>query len=184
MTELLAKITEGDELAFRQLYHHYFDRLFKFACSYLQLEEEAEEVVSDVFLNIWLQKQHLAKVNNISTYLYTAIRNTALNYLKKRNATNLLYKTQYIKAALTATALMPDDVLITKENEMEIERAVNYLPPVCKMIFKLVREDGLKYKDVAEILDISVNTVNVQMSIAVKKITKHIKVKRKANIPI
>jgi RNA polymerase sigma factor (sigma-70 family) len=67
--------------------------------------------------------------------------------------------------------LHPEQILITAEIQQKIQKAVEALPPRCKMIFKLVREDGLRYKEIAEILNISVNTIDVQMAIAVKRIS-------------
>lgn len=182
MRDVLTAVMNGDEWAFRQFYYHYFDRLFKFACSYLEVAEEAEEVVSDVFLNIWLKREQLSHIQNINTYLYTAVRNAALNCVKKKYSVGNMLKDQYLQIKTDTATILPDDILISKENEQAMEKAVNHLPPVCKMIFRLVREDGLKYKEVAEILDISVNTVNVQMSIAVKKLSKSIRLERKLNI--
>ena len=72
---------------------------------------------------------------------------------------------------MSDTALTPEQILITTEIRQKIQKTVEALPPRCKMIFKLVREDGLKYKEIGEILNISVNTIDAQMAIAVKRIT-------------
>lgn len=74
---LIPRIVNSDEQAFRQFFHLYSDRLFRFANTILQVPQEAEEVVSDVFLNIWQRRENLGAVKNINTYLYSAIRNTA-----------------------------------------------------------------------------------------------------------
>jgi len=172
---LMQRIIDGDELAFRQFFHQYSDRLFKFAITLLNSRQEAEEAVSDVFLNIWQHRQRLDEIKNISTYIYSAVRNTALNYLKKRNASTPTLQLENICASVDLKVISPDDLLISKENLQIIAQAVNSLPPACRMIFKLVKEDGLKYKEVAEILHLSVATINVQMTIALKKISQHIK---------
>jgi RNA polymerase sigma-70 factor (ECF subfamily) len=182
MRDLLTDVVDGNEWAFRQFYYDHFDRLYRFACSYLEVAEEAEEIVSDVFLNIWLKREQLSNIQNINTYLYTAVRNAALNCLKKKNSVGNGLKDQYLHIKTDTATLLPDDILISKENELAMEKAVNHLPPACKMIFRLVREDGLKYREVADILDISINTVNVQMAIAVKKLSKSIRLERRLNI--
>ncbi len=182
MTEFSVDIIAGNELAFRRFYHHYFDQLHRFAFTFLRSPEEAEEVVSDVFLKIWLNKEQMAGVQNISTYLYIAVRNTSLNYLEKKHSASHQLKDQYLRIQLCVTASQPDDMLIIKENQLAVENAIDSLPPACKHIFRLVREDGLRYREVAEILGISVNTVNAQMAIAVKKISQSIRLERKSPV--
>ena len=76
----------------------------------------------------------------------------------------------YLDTSIDEFAADPYDLMITSEMMASMHQAIEALPPRCKMIFKLIREDGLKYKEVAEILNISVNTIDVQMAIAVKKI--------------
>ena len=173
---LIPRIVNNDEQAFRQFFHLYSDRLFRFANAILQVPQEAEEVVSDVFLNIWQRRESLGAVKNINTYLYSAVRNTALNYLKKRNALESAATLEFIDTSSELTVISPDKQLISKENLEAIARVINNLPPACRMIFTLVKEDGLKYQEAADILQLSINTINVQMSIALKKISQQIKI--------
>lgn len=173
-TKLLEGIASGDELAFRQLFRLYSDRLYRFACALLNNEQEAEEVVSDVFMQLWLRRGQILQIKHFSTYCYSAVRNTALNYLKKRNARAPMQEPEMLGASINHSVSGPDDLLITKENLQAVSRAVEALPPTCRMIFRLVREDGLKYRDVAEILGITLSTVSVQMGIATRKICARI----------
>lgn len=168
MNEYIVHIAAGNELAFRQFYLHYFDRLLRFANTFVPTAEEAEEVVSDVFLKVWLRREQLTGIQNIPTYLYTAVRNTSLNYLERAQNAHLRQSDPHIR--LRHTVARPDEILMSKEAQRSVEKAINQLPTNCKLIFRLVREDGLRYREVAEILGISVNTVNAQMAIAAKKI--------------
>lgn len=172
--QLLHAIAKGDQLAFRRFFDLYSDRLYRFAFSLLDDAGEAEEAVSDVFLQLWLRREQLVSIQHISTYCYSSVRNTALNYLRKRNARPAMMQTDELEVSISHAASSPDDLLISKENLLHISKAVESLPPSCRMIFRLVREDGLKYREVAEILQITLSTVSVQMGIATRKICQHI----------
>ncbi|ASZ12283.1 RNA polymerase sigma-70 factor [Chitinophaga pendula] len=172
MQVLLTKISRNnDQLAFRQLFMTYCDRLIGFAAALVPSREEAEEVVSDVFVKLWQQREQLAGIQHLNAYLYRAVRNTAYNY-RQRSGENLqILEGEYIQVLLHTAAITPEEALISKENLQRITQAINALPPRCKLIFRLVKEDGLKYREVADILDISINTVNTQMAAALKKLS-------------
>nr|WP_295869657.1 RNA polymerase sigma-70 factor [uncultured Chitinophaga sp.] len=159
----------GDQAVFANFYHHYASRLFHFACTLLGAREPAEEVVNDVMLWTWKNRHTLPAVEKVSVYLYTATRNTAYNYLKKnvRNATDPL---DDVQPELLQFSPSPEQLHLSTEAIRKIEKAVGALPGRCRLVFKLIREDGLKYREVADILDISVKTVEAQMAIAIKKL--------------
>lgn len=170
MQQLLQKIQyHNDQEAFKQLYKLLFFRLYQFAYSYLSTKESAEEVVNDVFLRLWQKRNTVNTITNINVYLYVAVKNAACNYLRKNK----------IPAPLSLTALTtehiklsssPESLFITRELQVRIQEAIEQLPPRCKMIFKLIKEDGLSYKEVAAILEISVKTVDAQLCLALKKL--------------
>jgi len=167
---ILQQAATGDETAFRQVFAFFYKRLYHFAFAIVKTKEAAEEIVEDVFIRIWQQRGGLAAVQNIKVYLYTATKNAALNYLSKKAKENITEPFDNINITLIQSAITPEQIMITGEMYKKIQEAVDALPPRCKMIFKLIREDGLKYKEVSEILNISVNTIDVQMAIAVKRI--------------
>lgn len=170
MQILIDRISQNsDQLAFRQLFMHYSERLTFFAGALLRSREEAEEVVADVFVKLWLQREKLAEIHHFQTYLYTAVRNTAINHRSKNRL--VFDELDPHSTALTPYVISPEETLISRENLQQIERAINQLPVRCRLIFKLVKEDGLSYREVAEVLDISINTVNAQISIALKKLS-------------
>lgn len=130
---------------------------------------DAEEIISDVFLKVWRLRQQLPTADKFPFYLYRAVKYTALNYVKKKNRKREIEGAYHIQAKEFATQT-PEDVVISKENLRFINEAVNALPLRCRQVFMLVKEDRLSYAQVAELLDISPATVNVQMTIAMKKL--------------
>ncbi|HZK63354.1 MAG TPA: RNA polymerase sigma-70 factor [Puia sp.] len=166
---LLQEIATGNELAFRQLYGYFYMRLFHFARSMVKTKEAAEEIIEDVYIRIWQQKENIRAIQNLKVYLYTAVKNTSLNYLSKKARESITEPFDHIHIEFSEGA-DPEQLLITSEMYNKIRKAVEALPPRCRMIFKLIREDGLKYKEVSEILNISVNTIDAQMAIAVSRI--------------
>jgi len=169
--ELLKQIAAGDQAAFRQVYVYFYKRLYTFALAIVKTREAAEEITEDVFVRIWQQRANLPAIQNLRVYLYTATKNSSLNYLSRKARESITEPFDHIHVELSDSALTPEQILITAEIHQKIQKAVEALPPRCKMIFKLVREDGLKYKEIAEILNISINTIDAQMAIAVKRIT-------------
>ncbi|MEO8403231.1 MAG: RNA polymerase sigma-70 factor [Chitinophagaceae bacterium] len=168
--ELQQKIAEGDETAFTQLYLHFGKKLIQFAVSLVRSKEIAEELVEDVFVKLWANRQQVPTIENITVYLYVATKNRSLNALSRKAHELVAAPFDFLDTTVDKFAADPYDLMITAEMMGRMQHAIESLPPRCKLIFKLIREDGLKYKEVAEILNISVNTIDVQMAIAVKKI--------------
>ncbi|HLK30710.1 MAG TPA: RNA polymerase sigma-70 factor [Puia sp.] len=171
LSELLRKVAIGDEAAFKLIYTHFYKKLYQFAFAIVKTRESAEEIVEDVYIKIWQNRQTATSIQNLRVYLYTATKNTSLNYLSKKAQENITEPFDHINIELDKSVITPEQIMITSEMFNKIQQAVDLLPPRCKMIFKLIREDGLKYKEVSDILNISVNTIDVQMAIAVKRIS-------------
>lgn len=159
-----------DQQAYKLLFTALYPYLFPFAQALVKLKEPAEEVVSDVFIKVWEKRKELPKIENLKLYLYVATRHIAFNYLdkQKRKPTRPLDGFQH--AELISVHLDPEQLLITAEMMALLRKAIDLLPPKCKVIFKLVKEDGLKYREVAEVLGISVKTVENQLAIALHKL--------------
>lgn len=164
---LLPQIASQDENAFRSLYRHYYPKLYQFSFSICKNKQWAEEVTEDVFIKIWRNHKSAVHIQNLKVYLYTAIKNTTLNYIASQARRNISEPFGEMDIEFSET---PADNIIEKETFQKISRAIETLPPRCKMVFKLIREDGLKYKEVAEILNIAPKTVDVQMTLAIKRI--------------
>ena len=178
LRELQTKIATDDETAFTQLYLHFGKKLTQFAVSLVRSKEIAEELVEDVFVKLWANRQHADAIENITVYLYVAVKNRSLNAISQKAHELISAPFDYLDTSLDRFAADPYDLLITAEMMNRMRHAVDALPPRCKLIFKLIREDNLKYKEVAEILNISVNTIDVQMAIAVRKICEALNINK------
>jgi RNA polymerase sigma-70 factor (family 1) len=163
-------IAAGDESAFGQLYLHFSKKLLQFAVSLTRSRQIAEELVEDVFVRLWANRLSIQKIENLTVYLYVSVKNRALNTLSQKAHELVTAPFDYLDVTVDEFAPDPYDLLITAEMMTRMHEAIDSLPPRCKIIFKLIRENGLKYKEVSEILNISVNTIDAQMAIAVKKI--------------
>ncbi|MEX6687817.1 RNA polymerase sigma-70 factor [Danxiaibacter flavus] len=165
----LLEIASGNEKAFAQLYEHFSVQLLRFAKSLLRNNECAEEAVEDVFIGVWRNRTTIAEVENIAVYLYVATKNKCLTILSQKAKELISAPYEFLDVQIEDQS-NPYTIMASDEAFARMKKAINTLPPKCKMIFKLVREDGLKYKEVAQILNISVNTIDVHMAIAVKRI--------------
>jgi RNA polymerase sigma-70 factor (ECF subfamily) len=158
-----------DQQAFIKLFRHFQPALKKFAYSICQNREDAEEIVEDVFIRIWMKRRTLDQVQNLKLYLYLATRNFSLNYCRNKHNTTQL-NIDEMKIEFQSLLPDPQQQLLSLEIQEQIGKAIEELPHKCKVIFKLVKEDGLKQKDVAELLHLSLKTVENQLAIAVKRI--------------
>lgn len=167
---LQSSISLGNESAFGRLYGSFYKRLCVFSFSLVHSREIAEDVVEEVFISVWMQRTKILEIRNLSVYLYVAVKNRSLNKISDKARQLLNTPFDGIEPEVEALEENPYTALVTAEMLDRMNKAIEALPPRCKMIFKLVREDGLRYKEVAEILNISVNTIDVQMAIAIKRL--------------
>lgn len=169
--ELQVKISQqGDEHAYAQLYIAYMPYLLKFANSIIKNNELAQEIVSDVFIKIWQNRTDINKIENFKLYLYVSTKNTALNYLSRHFRKEII-SLEEMSLNIPVNSYNPEQLLITSEAVKKINYEIHKLPPRCKLIFKLVKEDKLRYNEIARLLNISVKTIDNQMAIALKKIS-------------
>lgn len=172
---LLIRIAHGDEEAFGQLFNFYYPKLIQLALAFVPEIVAAQEVVSDLFYKILKNPKTLEHVKEFDNYIFLAVRNQSFTYLKKtkRHAIfdSIHQKEDYIQPDLRN----PENSLLSDELFQLVSNVVNDLPPKRKAIFQLVKEEGKKYKEVAEILGISIKTVELQMSLALKVLRKSVK---------
>jgi RNA polymerase sigma-70 factor (ECF subfamily) len=168
--ELLASISlHHDQSAYRELFVTLHGRLKQFAFSILRSQEEAEELVSDLFLKIWEKREKLAGIEQPIFYFYTATKNLAFNRLEALKIISKPAPETWL-VQLNSVYFDPEKLMLTEEMIRQVRIAINELPPRCRLIFKLVKEDGLKYREVAELLGLSVKTVEAQMAIALRRL--------------
>lgn len=172
---LFDSICQNEEMqAYKELYSLLCKQLIHFSASIVYSYHLAEEIVSDVFIILWQKRRQLQHVNNPLVYLYVSTKNHSLNSLqqhkKHRHASMEVLD-------VDALSIVPDAEhnLVSAEVSLKIDQAISSLPPRCQLIFRLIKLDGLKYKEVATLLDVSPKTVDAQLAIAVKKITQAIR---------
>lgn len=167
---LLRAVAEGNHLAFEKLYKKYFTKCYSFALYFTHSEELSKEVVAEVFLGFWKNRESLVNVKSLNSYLYVSIRNQALAMQRKKNGISR-EPIELFSVHVAAEGDTPEDVILHEELESLVEKAFAQLPERCRMIYYLVREEGKSYRETAEMLGISERTVNSQMTIAKRKLT-------------
>lgn len=160
-----------DMKAYRELCNLLFTSLHRFSYGFVKSNETAEEIVSDVFIKIWQIRGRLTEINNLKEYAYIITKNFSLNYLTK-NYKNKTVSLDEIEFESVVEIKTPEDLYISTHTLNCVREAIGQLPPKCKIIFQLIKEDGLQYREVASILNLSVFTVRNQLAIAVKKISE------------
>ena len=168
LKNLVEEIKNGNELSFRKFFDYFYPRFLRIAFYYIHEHETAEELVMDVFVKLWKNRQKLPEILNFNNYAYTAVKNQALKYIHKKKLN--IKSLDNLTSSKMIEYIEPEMLFIGKELAIELEKTVQLLPPRCQITYRMVREDGLKYKEVAEILNISQKAIENQMLIAAKRI--------------
>lgn len=164
--ELISKIKYGDEDAFNKAFELYYPRLCFFADNILHDFDLSRSVVQQVFVDMWIKHESLNIFFSLKSYLFQAVKNETLDILKHRKVENKYLESFHGKEEST---WFQDQIEEAELND-RINSAIQELPPKCREIFVLCRFEELKYSEIAEQLNISVKTVEMQISIAMKKI--------------
>lgn len=162
------EIAGGNQRSFDQLFRCLYVRLVHFAVQFVASSEVAEEIVSDVFSNLWLKRDTLPGIQNLPVYLYVAVKHRCFNH--REQFSSLHVQLENLDEGVLQNLHDPEKELEWKELFHRIDMAVASLPEQCQLIFKMVKEGGLKYREVADILDISIKTVETQLYRATRKI--------------
>ncbi|MGI6794911.1 RNA polymerase sigma-70 factor [Bacteroides sp. KG68] len=170
---ILEQLSKGNSEAFRKLYLFYYDRLFRFALTFLHSEPASEDVISDVFFNLWRDRYTLPFIPNLQAYLYQAVRNGCLNVLKSGYVSKR-DELPDTELQVTVSSDSPLEELAYKELTEAIAKAVVSLPERCRLIFLMAKEDGMNHKEIAEALNVKLCTVERQLLLAKSKIRKFI----------
>jgi RNA polymerase sigma-70 factor (family 1) len=171
---LFKEIQRGNKCAFEELFLLYYDKLTAFASQYTRQIESAEEIASELFVKIWLRRDRLSNILNPEVYLYISIKNACLNVIKANGRRSQLFKESTENVIVEETIWNDGTSMEDKELEEILDQAVASLPDRRRIIFKLIKEDGLKSREVAKILGISVRTVESQLYKAVKTLGESI----------
>tara|TARA_R110002049_G_scaffold294274_1_gene480827 strand:+ start:9830 stop:10411 length:582 start_codon:yes stop_codon:yes gene_type:complete len=171
-------LKKGDVEAYEALFRLYYDKLLHISKGYLGTMEEAEEIVQNVFLKVWEQKDSLGKINNINNYLYTMTKNACLDQIKHRKVKNI-YSQNYYEENIEAQCRFVKDeaasLLLENELNKRIGSSIELLPEKCKNVFIKSRVEGMSNREIAEILNLSKRTVDNHISNALKHMKFHLK---------
>jgi len=168
-------IRQGRMDSFSQMYERFFSPLCLFAYRYTGRKDIAEEIVQEVFLKLWREREVIEIHSNLRSYLFTSVRNGALNYIKHlmiEKEFNAKAVIEYQKKINYLEVSQEDgsSILIALEYEKLLIDAIEKLPPRCRKIFEMSRKEEMKHSEIAQKLNISVNTVQKQISIAIEKL--------------
>lgn len=162
---LVERLRNKDKRAFELVFKDYYGPMKSYAMRFMDEMDEAEEIVQDVFVKFWDKCESIASDSSIKNYLYRSVHNTCLNYLKHQKVKDSYQ--QYVIGYMEEA--MEEEYAPEKPDiEERIHAEINNLPPRCSEIFKLSRFEGLKYQEIADHLEISIKTVEVQMGKALK----------------
>ncbi len=164
--ELLLSLAQGNDHAFASVFHHYRHRIYGIALRLLGTTSQAEDVVQEVFLKMWLKRNELHEISHFKAYLFTVTRNHIFTSLK------LLAREQLMESELSTTMIpdIRDAAIIHKEYEQILQRAIAQLPPQQELIYKLSKEEGLKRNEIADRLQLSPETIKVHLANAMRNI--------------
>jgi RNA polymerase sigma-70 factor (family 1) len=172
--QLQGQIEKSNQRAFEDLYRLFFSRLFNFSMLYVHTKEAAEEIVNDIMIKVWNKRDDISSIENLETYLFVAVRNHSLNYLQKYSHYHIAIEPESGMAEVV-NIHNPEKELEWKEINSKLHMAVEQLPDQCRTFFKLIKEEGFKYKQVAEILGLSPRTIETQLFRAIKKLSAVLK---------
>lgn len=170
--DVLDRLAKDDRKAFEHLFKTYYTELCRFALRYVREEIASEEIVQEVFINIWERRSELNINSSIKAYLYKAIRNRSFNYIKLQLPKE--QKKTDVDVLSTFEADNKEEELLREDLKEYVNEAIDGLPRKCKAIFVLSRNAGMTYKEIAEELDISVKTVENQVGLALKKLREEL----------
>lgn len=171
---LVKELQKGNKNAFEMVFKKYYSPLCVFVSRYCTDDSMADDIVSSFFYNFYHKRESLEITTSIRSYLFRSVKNSALNYIRD-NAKFVSVNEQDSKELNLRTTDTVHDTLMGKELEEIINSAIDSLPEQCKIVFVKSRFEGKKYREIAEELNISVNTVETQMSRALKKLRIELK---------
>ena len=164
---ILPSRDQGPEDLFEHIFRAHFKGLHTYACTLIRDPVMAEEAVQNVFVKLWEKKEEIGIKENIENYLYRAVHNESLNYLKHQKV-RTAYQSYIMRRHTPNDHDKTSEKITLAELERKLEKAILELPEQCRLIFRLSRSEELKYKEIADKLGLSVKTVENQMGKALK----------------
>ena len=165
------RIADGDEAVFTELFHHYYGQLRPFVRRFAATEADAEEILQETFVRIWLSRDKLPEITNLRSWIFTVASRQCLTALRS-NLNNRRKITAFQQQ--TPATVIPADSASLSEMTLLVAEAVNRMPPQRQRIYRLSREAGLKPAAIAGELSLSVSTVKNVLVVALKEIRDHL----------
>lgn len=175
---ILLLIREGNQRAFQSVVYQYSDGLCLFSIGFVKKREIAEEIVSDAFFALWNNRSNISEIRDLKSYLYILVRNGSISYLRKISG-RLEISIDDVKEFYSLPLIASENDDINEDILVQVNKAIDQLPPKCKMVFNLAKVHGMKYKEIAEILNISVKTINNHVANALSHIYKTLELNKK-----
>lgn len=170
--QLFEELCNNNEKAFEKLFHTYYGHLCVFASQILLDNQSAEEIVQDFFVKIWEKRHQLSIDSSVKNYFYRSVKNLCLNFIQ-HNKTKLRHAQTVLSEAKSNQ--QKDDGFFEIDLAYKIEESIQSLPKKRQEIFRMSREEGLKYREIAEKLNISIKTVETQISFALSTLRDKLK---------
>jgi RNA polymerase sigma-70 factor, ECF subfamily len=163
-------LKNGDEKVFEELFKTYYIPLCEYCLRYVSDPDIAEEIVQDLFFRMWIKRDEININTSMKSYLYMALRNHAINHINHLKIHDKYH--QFIQIRAKTDIDYQIDVLEEKDMERIMKKAVAMLPEKRRQIFEMSRFENMKYHEIAEKLNLSVKTVESQMSKALENLRK------------
>jgi RNA polymerase sigma-70 factor (family 1) len=167
-------VENDDQFSFKNFFDHFYPRVLNFTSYLMGCRQVSEDVSLEVFVRFWNNRKNISHFENIQNYLFVTAKHLVINYLSQnKHIKYMSFEGVDLKNYTCYTN--PEDDLINEELKIHLSNAIDQLPEKCKMIYMLAKEENLKYREVAELLDISIKTVEAQMGIALSRLRKALK---------
>jgi RNA polymerase sigma-70 factor (ECF subfamily) len=171
-------LENGEVYAFETLFRLYFDKLVHIARSYQIGEENAKEVVQNVFVKLWFKKRRLSSISNINSYLFLMVKNACLDHIKHEKIKLKYSKEVWDNKSAIQNQFIKDEaahLLLENELKKKISESIERLPAKCKNVFVKSRLEGIKHQEIADLLGVSKRTVDAHISNALKQMRLDLK---------
>ena len=169
--ELLSQLKQDDEQAFEKIYKLYSARLYGNLLKLVKTEPEAQEILQDVFMKIWDNRRSIDTNKSFRSYLFKIAENKVYDFFRKM-ARDKKKETAWV-ALFSSASLTEEELLLTDKNDAMLNSAIELLPPQRRQVFRLCKLEGKSYKEVSELLGISVSTISDHIVKATKSIRNY-----------
>lgn len=159
-----------DEQSYKRLFLYFHPILYRFSFNILQDKSISEEIVSDIMLKVWQMGNKLSQIQHLKLFLITSVKNACFTYLASKKHQQSLSESIDNEDMNACNVDNPEQLYIYSEVTQRVNVVISTLPMKCQMVFRLIKEEGLSYKEVSKVLEISQNTIETHMKIALRKI--------------